>query len=136
MNPFHLAIPVKDLTVTRAFYKEVLECKEGRSAEKWVDFDFFGHQISLHIGKPFETKNTGKVGNHMVPMPHIGIILSLDNWLILSKRLINADLEFEIPPQIRFEGEPGEQRTMFFRDPSGNPIEIKGFKNFKAIFEA
>jgi extradiol dioxygenase family protein len=72
----------------------------------------------------------------MVPMPHIGIILSLDNWLILSKRLINADLEFEIPPQIRFEGEPGEQRTMFFRDPSGNPIEIKGFKNFKAIFEA
>ena len=101
-----------------------------------MDFDFFGHQISLHIGKPFETKNTGKVGNHMVPMPHIGIILSLDNWLILSERLINADLEFEIPPQIRFEGEAGEQRTMFFRDPSGNPIEIKGFKDFKAIFEA
>jgi extradiol dioxygenase family protein len=69
-------------------------------------------------------------------MPHIGIILSLDNWLILSERLINADLEFEIPPQIRFEGEAGEQRTMFFRDPSGNPIEIKGFKDFKAIFEA
>ena len=120
----------------REFYGNLLGCTEGRSTDTWVDFDFFGHQISLHIGKPFETMNTGKVGDHMVPMPHIGIILSLDNWLILSKRLINTDLEFEIPPQIRFEGEPGEQRTMFFRDPSGNPIEIKGFKNFKAIFEA
>ena len=133
---FHMAYHVTDLKQSREFYGNLLGCTEGRSTDTWVDFDFFGHQISLHIGKPFGTKNTGKVGNHMVPMPHIGIILSLDNWLILSKRLINADLEFEIPPQIRFEGEPGEQRTMFFRDPSGNPIEIKGFKNFKAIFEA
>ncbi len=133
---FHMAYHVTDLKQSREFYGDLLGCTEGRSTDTWVDFDFFGHQISLHIGKPFGTKNTGKVGNHMVPMPHIGIILSLDNWLILSKRLINADLEFEIPPQIRFEGEPGEQRTMFFRDPSGNPIEIKGFKNFKAIFEA
>ena len=133
---FHMAYHVTDLKQSREFYGNLLGCTEGRSTDTWVDFDFFGHQISLHIGKPFETKNTGKVGDHMVPMPHIGIILSLDNWLILSKRLINADLEFEIPPQIRFEGEPGEQRTMFFRDPSGNPIEIKVFKNFKAIFEA
>ena len=133
---FHMAYHVTDLKQSREFYGNLLGCTEGRSTDTWVDFDFFGHQISLHIGKPFETKNTGKVGDHMVPMPHIGIILSLDNWLILSKRLINADLEFEIPPQIRFEGEPGEQRTMFFQDPSGNPIEIKGFKNFKAIFEA
>ncbi|MDG1947890.1 MAG: dioxygenase [Amylibacter sp.] len=133
---FHMAYHVTDLKQSREFYGNLLGCTEGRSTDTWVDFDFFGHQISLHIGKPFETKNTGKVGDHMVPMPHIGIILSLDNWLILSKRLINADLEFEIPPQIRFEGEPGEQRTMFLRDPSGNPIEIKGFKNFKAIFEA
>ena len=133
---FHMAYHVTDLKQSREFYGNLLGCTEGRSTDTWVDFDFFGHQISLHIGKPFETKNTGKVGDHMVPMPHIGIILSLDNWLILSKRLINADLEFEIPPQIRFEGEPGEQRTMFFLDPSGNPIEIKGFKNFKAIFEA
>jgi len=131
-----MAYHVTDLKQSREFYGNLLGCTEGRSTDTWVDFDFFGHQISLHIGKPFETKNTGKVGDHMVPMPHIGIILSLDNWLILSKRLINADLEFEIPPQIRFEGEPGEQRTMFFRDPSGNPIEIKGVKNFKAIFEA
>ena len=133
---FHMAYHVTDLKQSREFYGNLLGCTEGRSTDTWVDFDFFGHQISLHVGKPFGTKNTGKVGNHMVPMPHIGVILSLDNWLILSKRLINADLEFEIPPQIRFEGEPGEQRTMFFRDPSGNPIEIKGFKNFKAIFEA
>ena len=132
---FHMAYHVTDLKHSREFYGNLLGCTEGRSTDTWVDFDFFGHQISLHIGKPFETKNTGKVGNHMVPMPHIGIILSLDNWLILSERLINADLEFEIPPQIRFEGESGEQRTMFFRDPSGNPIEIKGFKNFKTIFE-
>ena len=131
-----MAYHVTDLKHSREFYGNLLGCTEGRSTDTWVDFDFFGHQISLHIGKPFETNNTGKVGNHMVPMPHIGIILSLDNWLILSERLINADLEFEIPPQIRFEGEAGEQRTMFFRDPSGNPIEIKGFKNFKAIFEA
>lgn len=131
-----MAYHVTDLKHSREFYGNLLGCTEGRSTDTWVDFDFFGHQISLHIGKPFETNNTGKVGNHMVPMPHIGIILSLDNWLILSERLINADLEFEIPPQIRFEGESGEQRTMFFRDPSGNPIEIKGFKNFKAIFEA
>ena len=133
---FHMAYHVTDLKQSREFYGNLLGCTEGRSTDTWVDFDFFGHQISLHIGKPFETKNTGEVGDHMVPMPHIGIILSLDNWLILSKRLISADLEFEIPPQIRFEGEPGEQRIMFFRDPSGNPIEIKGFKNFKAIFEA
>ena len=133
---FHMAYHVTDLKHSHEFYGNLLGCTEGRSTDTWVDFDFFGHQISLHIGKPFETKNTGKVGNHMVPMPHIGIILSLDNWLILSERLINADLEFEIPPQIRFEGESGEQRTMFFRDPSGNPIEIKGFKDFKAIFEA
>jgi len=133
---FHMAYHVTDLKQSREFYGNLLGCTEGRSTDTWVDFDFFGHQISLHVGKPFGTKNTGKVGNHMVPMPHIGVILSLDNWLILSKRLINADLEFEIPPQIRFEGELGEQRTMFFRDPSGNPIEIKGFKNFKAIFEA
>lgn len=132
---FHIAYHVTDLNQSREFYGNLLGCTEGRSTDTWVDFDFFGHQISLHVGKPFETTNTGKVGDHMVPMPHIGIILSLDDWLILSKRLLNANIEFEIPPIIRFEGEAGEQRTMFFRDPSGNPIEIKGFKSFKTIFE-
>lgn len=132
---FHIAYHVTDLSQSREFYGNLLGCTEGRSTDTWVDFDFFGHQISLHIGKPFETSNTGQVGDHTVPMPHIGIILSLENWLVLSKRLRDANIEFEIPPLIRFRDEPGEQRTMFFRDPSGNPIEIKGFKNFKTIFE-
>ncbi len=133
---FHLAYHVQDLDEARRFYGDLLGCKEGRSTETWVDFDFFGHQISLHLGAPFETKNTGKVGDHMVPMPHLGIILPLDRWIALSEKLTQADLQFEIPPVIRFAGEPGEQRTMFFRDPSGNPIEIKGFANFDGIFES
>ena len=132
---FHIAYHVTNLNKAREFYGDLLGCIEGRSTDTWVDFDFFGHQISLHIGKPFETSNTGKVGDHMVPMPHIGIILSLENWLVIAQRLGDAKIKFEIPPVIRFKDEPGEQRTMFFRDPSGNPIEIKGFKNFKTIFE-
>ena len=133
---FHFAYHVSNLETSRHFYSNLLGCKEGRSTDSWVDFDFFGHQISLHLGKPFETANTGKVGDHMVPMPHMGVILPLDEWVKLSKHLIVSRLEFEIPPIIRFKGEPGEQRTMFFRDPSGNPIEIKGFKDFDAIFES
>ena len=132
---FHIAYHVTNLNKAREFYGDLLGCIEGRSTDTWVDFDFFGHQISLHIGKPFETSNTGKVGDHMVPMPHIGIILSLENWLVIAQRLGDANIRFEITPVIRFKDEPGEQRTMFFRDPSGNPIEIKGFKNFKTIFE-
>jgi len=133
---FHFAYHVSNLETSRHFYSNLLGCKEGRSTDSWVDFDFFGHQISLHLGKPFETANTGKVAGHMVPMPHMGVILPLDEWMKLSKHLIVSELEFEIPPIIRFKGEPGEQRTMFFRDPSGNPIEIKGFKDFDAIFES
>ena len=133
---FHFAYHVSNLETSRHFYSNLLGCKEGRSTDSWVDFDFFGHQISLHLGKPFETANTGKVAGHMVPMPHMGVILPLDEWMKLSKHLIVSELEFEIPPIIRFKGEPGEQRTMFFLFPSGNPIEIKGFKDFDAIFES
>tara|TARA_B110000211_G_scaffold208543_1_gene245173 strand:+ start:78 stop:491 length:414 start_codon:yes stop_codon:yes gene_type:complete len=132
---FHFAYHVSNLETSRHFYSNLLGCKEGRSTDSWVDFDFFGHQISLHLGKPFETANTGKVGDHMVPMPHMGVILPLDEWVKLSKHLIVSGLEFEIPPIIRFNDELGEQSTMFFRDPSGNPIEIKGFKSFEAIFD-
>ncbi|MFT4131764.1 VOC family protein [Labrys sp. (in: a-proteobacteria)] len=131
---FHLAYHVTDLDQARRFYGEVLGCEEGRSTQSWVDFDFFGHQISLHLGTPFATSRTGKVGDHLVPMPHLGVILPLDVWLALAARLEKAGIAFEIPPVIRFEGEPGEQRTMFFRDPSGNPIEIKGFKDFDGVF--
>tara|TARA_R110002124_G_scaffold53185_15_gene152604 strand:+ start:3725 stop:4138 length:414 start_codon:yes stop_codon:yes gene_type:complete len=131
---FHFAYHVTNLNDARDFYGRILGCKQGRSTDTWVDFDFFGHQISLHLGEPFATKNTGHVGDHMVPMPHFGVILGLSDWLVLSERLIDSGVNFEIPPVVRFAGEPGEQRTMFFRDPSGNPIEIKGFKDFKTVF--
>lgn len=131
---FHLAYHVTDLDDARHFYGGVLGCEEGRSTETWVDFDFFGHQISLHLGTPFETTRTGKVGDHMVMMPHLGVILALDDWFALAKRLEDAGTAFDIPPVVRFEGQPGEQRTMFFLDPSGNPIEVKGFKDFDSVF--
>ena len=131
---FHLAIHITDLDAARQFYGGVLGCTEGRSTDTWVDFDFFGHQLSLHLGKPFETTRTGKVGDHMVMMPHIGAVLRLDDWLALSDRLTQNGVEFDIPPVIRFEGEPGEQRTMFFFDPSGTPIEIKGFRDYDGLF--
>lgn len=131
---FHLAIHITDLDAARAFYGSVLGCREGRSTETWVDFDFFGHQLSLHLGEPFKTTRTGKVGDHMVMMPHMGAVLPLDDWMNLSQRLVAAGIEFDIPPVIRWEGEPGEQRTMFFFDPSGNPIEIKGFRDFAAVY--
>jgi len=131
---FHAAIHVNDLDEARRFYGGVLGCAEGRSTNSWVDFDFFGHQLSLHVGKPFETTRTGRVGDHMVMMPHIGAALRLDDWLALSERLTSAGIAFDIPPVIRFEGLLGEQRTMFFFDPSGNPIEIKGFRDWDGLF--
>ena len=131
---FHLAYHVKDLNKARSFYGDLLGCKEGRSTDTWVDFDFFGHQISLHLGEPFETANTGKVGDHMVPMPHLGVVLQMDDWQALADRLLASGMEFVLKPQTRFEGDPGEQATMFFLDPSGNPIEVKGFKDFDSLY--
>lgn len=131
---FHLAYNVSDLDEARAFYGDILGCKEGRSTETWVDFDFFGHQISLHLGEPFKTENTGHVGDHLVPMPHLGLVLEQANWQHLADRLKQSEIEFILEPQTRFKDEPGEQSTMFFRDPSGNPIEIKGFKDSSAIY--
>lgn len=134
LTPFHLAYNVRDLDQTRAFYGDVLGCTEGRSTETWVDYSFFGHQISLHLGEPFATQSTGKVGEHMVPMPHLGVVLQMDDWKALAERLKAAKVDFVIEPSLRFEGEPGEQATMFFRDPAGNPIEIKGFADMERVF--
>lgn len=131
---FHLAFNVTDLDEARAFYGDLLGCEEGRSTETWVDFNFFNHQISLHLGKPFETKATGKVGEHRVPMPHLGVILDMASWNALAEKLKAAKLTFAIEPFLRFEDEPGEQSSMFFYDPFGNPIEVKGFKNFDQIY--
>ena len=131
---FHLAFHVRDLDQARAFYGGVLGCREGRSTATWVDFDFFGHQISLHLGEPFATTRTGQVGEHLVPMPHLGLILALPDWQALAARLEAAGCEFVLKPQVRFAGQPGEQWTMFFVDPSGNPIEIKGFASLEAVY--
>jgi extradiol dioxygenase family protein len=133
---FHLAYHVNDLAAARAFYGGVLGCRIGRSADTWVDFDFFGHQISLHLGPPFATTDTGHVGDHLVPMPHLGVALQVDDWNVLAQRLRAADVAFVIEPQLRFAGQPGEQWTMFFRDPSGNPIEIKGFASLDRVYDA
>jgi len=132
---FHLAYHVHDLDAARAFYGQVLGCKEGRSTDTWVDFDFFGHQISLHLGEPFKTTNTGRVGDHLVPMPHLGLVLPMAAWRTLADRLVSQGQSFLLEPQIRFAGQPGEQATMFFLDPSGNPIEVKGFAAVEGVFE-
>lgn len=131
---FHLAFHVRDLEKSRDFYGTTLECKEGRSTATWVDFEFYGHQLSLHLGEPFATSVTGHVGDHMVPMPHFGVILSMTDWQALADRLVQRNLNFVLAPTLRFVGEPGEQATMFFLDPSGNPIEIKGFAQLQSLY--
>jgi extradiol dioxygenase family protein len=132
---FHLAYHVHDLDAARRFYGELLGCREGRSTDTWVDFDFFGHQISLHLGAPFASTDTGRVGDHWVPMPHLGVLLELPDWQALAERLQRAGTDFVMKPQQRFAGQPGEQWTMFLRDPSGNPIEIKGFRSLDTVYE-
>lgn len=134
MALFHLAFNVADLDDTRAFYCDLLGCAEGRSTDTWVDFDFFGHQLSCHLGTPFASAPTGKVGDHDVPMPHFGAVLPMDQWRALADKLSDKGVDFILAPQIRFEGEPGEQSTMFFTDPAGNPIEIKGMATLDGAF--
>ena len=131
---FHFAFNVTDLDLARRFYGDVLGCAEGRSSDSWVDFDFFGHQISLHLGAPFKTERTGRVGDALVPMPHFGLVLGLPEWQAMAERLKAANTAFVLEPQVRFEGEPGEQWTMFFCDPFGNPLEIKGFGSLDTLF--
>lgn len=133
---FHLAFHVRDLDAARRFYGGLLGCREGRSTDTWVDFDFFGHQISLHLGEPFATTDTGRVGAQLVPMPHLGVVLELPEWQALADRLQAGGVAFVMAPQLRFEGTPGEQWTMFFRDPSGNPIEVKGFRSLATVYDA
>lgn len=133
---FHFAFNVTDLDVARRFYAGLLGCVEGRSSASWVDFDFFGHQLSLHLGVPFSTALTGQVGEQRVPMPHFGLVLELPQWQAMAERLKAAETVFVLPPQLRFEGQPGEQWTMFFCDPFGNPLEIKGFKSLDTLYAA
>lgn len=131
---FHLAFHVTDLQEARRFYGGVLGCTEGRSTDTWVDFDFHGHQLSLHLGEPFRTTRTGRVGEHLVPMPHFGLVLPLEPWRAMAARLREAGVDFLLEPQVRYPGEPGEQWTMFFCDPFGNPLEIKGFASLQGLY--
>jgi extradiol dioxygenase family protein len=131
---FHFAFNVTNLNEARRFYGDVLACQEGRSTDTWVDFDFFGHQISLHLGTPFPTAPTGHVGELLVPMPHFGLILQRADWQALADRLQAAGTVFVIAPHLRFAGQSGEQWTMFFLDPFGNPIEVKGFESLATVY--
>jgi extradiol dioxygenase family protein len=134
LRPFHLAFPVRDIAEARAFWGGVIGCPEGRSAEDWVDFDFFGHQIVAHLAPERQAEASNPVDGHDVPVPHFGVVLTLANWQALADRLAAAGTEFVIAPHVRFRGQPGEQATMFFRDPSGNAIEMKAFADLGQLF--
>ncbi|ABC63695.1 probable dioxygenase [Erythrobacter litoralis HTCC2594] len=137
MPPFHLAFPVHDLIAAREFWGGVMGCAEGRSSDDWIDFDFYGHQIVAHQAPSVVAKGasgSNYVDGHDVPVPHFGVVLPMDDWKELAQRLNDASVAFEIEPTVRFEGEPGEQATMFFRDPSGNALEIKAMANPENLF--
>lgn len=135
--PFHVAIPVHDLDQARTFYTEVLQCEEGRSSDKWIDFNLFGHQFVVHHKPKADQSNQqhfNEVDGQGVPVPHYGVVLAWDTWEALAKRLKEKQIEFQIEPYIRFKGEVGEQATMFFLDPSGNALEFKAFKDMSTLF--
>lgn len=133
--PFHMAFPVSDLVSTRAFYEGVLGCEIGRTSDKWIDFNFFGHQLSAHL-KPEEVAEAkaNEVDGKAVPVRHFGAILEWDQWHALADTMKSRDTAFIIEPHIRFAGEVGEQATMFFKDPSGNALEFKSFRDMSQVF--
>jgi hypothetical protein len=134
-RPFHLAFPVHDLAAARAFYGGVLGCREGRSSGRWIDFDLFGHQIVAHLSPAAgSADHANPVDGHDVPVPHFGVVLTPEDWRALADRVAAAAVAFGIAPHTRFEGQPGEQSTMFFRDPSGNALEFKAFGDDGMIF--
>ena len=133
--PFHLAFPVDDLAAARRFYGELIGCPEGRSADHWVDFDLHGHQIVAHLAPDaVRRRATNPVDGEAVPVPHFGLVLAMDEWKALAKRLTEAETEFVIPPTVRFAGEPGEQATMFLLDPAGNALEFKAMADPAKLF--
>lgn len=135
ISPFHLAFPVQDLAETRAFYIDVLGCKQGRSSTTWTDFSLFGHQMSAHLGPSAPAAATGFVDDVEVPIPHFGVVLSMDEWDELAARLEAADnVDWVIKPTKRFVGQPGEQATLFIKDPCGNALEFKGFVDKAKVF--
>lgn len=136
MTPFHLAFPVRDLEETRAFYVGVLGCTPGRSSQSWTDFSLYGHQMSAHL-RPGSSPSgdAGSVDGTAVPIPHFGVVLTMEDWRALADRLEATDgIDWILHPQIRFAGKPGEQATLFIRDPSGNALEFKGFSDLEQVF--
>lgn len=135
IQPFHLAIPVQNLEKCRTFYRDILNCEEGRSSDHWVDFDFFGHQLVIHQKDDFVAQQiSNPVDGHEVPVPHFGVVLTWEDWHLLSERLKAANTKFVIEPGIRFQGKVGEQATMFFNDPENNALEFKAFKDISQLF--
>ena len=135
MPPFHLAFPVHDIAAAREFYGGLLECPEGRSAETWIDFDLYGHQIVTHLQPGMApAAHQNPVDGHDVPIPHFGVVLEWDAWEALAEKLRQAEIQFVIEPYIRFAGQTGEQGTMFFLDPSGNALEFKAFRDMSQLF--
>lgn len=135
LPPFHLAFPVDDLLAARRFYGGLLGCPEGRSAEEWIDFDLYGHQIVAHLAPDaVRSRAEKRVDGEDVPVPHFGLVLSLDQWKELAERLESAGVAFVIPPTVRFKDQPGEQATMFLLDPSGNALEFKAMANPAKLF--
>lgn len=136
IQPFHLAIPVDDLQKCRTFYREILGCNEGRSSDHWVDFDFFGHQLVIHYKEASgDTKaSSNPVDGKEVPIPHFGVVLEWEAFQEFSEELKQKEISFVIEPYIRFKGQIGEQATMFFKDPSGNALEFKAFKDIDQLF--
>ena len=135
LAPFHLAFPVHDLSAARRFYGGLLGCAEGRSSPEWIDFDFFGYQIVAHLA-PGQTgvAAVNDVDGHGVPVRHFGVVLTMEQWQKAGDQLTRAGVAFTIEPTIRFKGQPGEQATMFFEDPSGNAIELKAFADIGMMF--
>ncbi|WP_018982597.1 VOC family protein [Salinimonas chungwhensis] len=134
-QPFHLAIPVDDLTQAKTFYSQIMGCEQGRSDTQWIDWDFFGHQLVTHeVEKMPALAGENAVDSHAVPVPHFGVVLTMTQWRSLADRLRQANIVFVIEPYVRFEGQPGEQATMFFRDPAGNALEFKAFADPDQLF--
>ena len=131
---FHLAIPVRDLHETRRFYTETMGCPTGRTADHWVDLDLFGHQLVLHLAEGAGVAASNPVDGDDVPVPHFGVLLSVEEWQSFAERLRGANIDFVIEPHVRFAGEVGEQHTMFFLDPSGNALEFKAFADDSQVF--
>tara|TARA_Y100000817_G_scaffold274974_1_gene235562 strand:- start:49 stop:474 length:426 start_codon:yes stop_codon:yes gene_type:complete len=134
IRPFHLAFPIKNIKETKMWYTNILGCSIGRESEKWIDFNFFGHQISAHLSEESDLITHNKVDGQKVPSRHFGIILTTSEWNTLAKRLSDLEVEFIIKPYTRFKGEKGEQSTLFIKDPSENFLEFKSFKDDDMIF--